>query len=181
MGMELSTHCPWFFGALQPRGLCWGCVISQFVMAAAGTGSMAGLTQPRNRAVSNKSCSFSLEWMIWRSLFSLEAHLYSAKGASGWTSVGVPVWPVGNTVGCWRGAEAEAPRRRGALWHSLCQCGHGQHTALGTEGSSLLCERQKATWAVWLSQRFHAPYGHCLGRRRCCPHQLSLLSISMGN
>lgn len=74
---QFNTHCTWFFRALQPRGLLWDCVISWYVTAAAaGTGGVAGLMQTRGTAVSNTSCSFYLKWMIWRSFFPLEAHIF---------------------------------------------------------------------------------------------------------
>lgn len=116
--------------------------------------------------------------MIWRPFFPLEARvfLFSAEGMRGWTSVWALVWRVRRP---WRGAEAGAPVTRAE--HAVACASVSMDSTLlwGHRVASPCVKGRMQPERISCAQRFHAPCGHRMGRRKCCPHQLSLFSFCM--
>lgn len=116
--------------------------------------------------------------MIWRPFFPLEARvfLFSAEGMRGWTSVWALVWRVRRP---WRGAEAGAPVTRAE--HAVACASVSMDSTLlwGHRVASPCVKGRMQPERISCAQRFHTPCGHRMGRRKCCPHQLSLFSFCM--
>lgn len=74
---------------------------------------------------------------------------------------------LGTLLGAGEGQRQKPPQERSTPW--LVPCEHGQHAAVGVEGSILSCERQNATSAAQLSSEVPWPLWPWSGEKEVLP------------